>query len=134
MAQPLKEYTKMEKLNQWIDQLIFPGKSKNFIQELEDLSIPMIEVYRKFCFYTENHTYFIIAKDRAKEDGYLGCQVQCRKPRPGEDWLRGNDLPDGKFTKATWDIIEKAILNYELVKLSKYLKPETGVIQNDDSQ
>jgi len=133
MAQQLKNYTKMEKLNQWIDQLIFPGESKNFIQELESHSIPGKEVIRKFCFYTENNVYFIVGIDRTENEGYLGCQVQCRKPRAGEGWLRGNDLPFGKFTKATWDIIEKAILNYELVKLTKYLKPETGDLPYDDT-
>jgi len=131
MVRELKEYTKMEKLNQWIEQLIFPGDPKDFIQELEGHSKPGIEVFRKFCFYTENNAYFIVAIDRTKNEGYIGCQVQCRKPRAGEDWLRGNDLPDGKFTKATWDIIEKAILNYELVKLTKYLKPETGDLPHD---
>ena len=69
-----------------------------------------------------------MAIDRTKDEGYLGCQVNCRKSRAGEDWVRGNDLPDGKFNKATWDSIVKAIIRYEIVELSKYKKPEVGDI------
>ncbi|MFW9871753.1 MAG: hypothetical protein ACFFG0_01540 [Candidatus Thorarchaeota archaeon] len=122
----IRGYSKMEELNKWLKDLIFPGDVKNFILELENHSIPGVEVARKVCFYTEEHQYFITAIDRTKDDGYLGCQVNCRKARAGEDWIRGNDLPDGKFTKATWDRIILAIINYELVRLSNYTKPQTG--------
>ncbi len=50
---------------------------------------------------------------------------KCRKQRAGEDWSRGNDLPDGSFNKKTWDRIVYAVFNYEMVKLSKYQKPDT---------
>jgi hypothetical protein len=45
--------------------------------------------------------------------------------RAGEDWVRGNDLPDGPFSKETWDRIIYAIVRYELVKLTPYKKPES---------
>lgn len=124
----MKDYTKMEQLDHWITKLIYPGKSKDFLHELEGHSTPGEEVYRRFGFYTEEHQYFIVAIDRTKDKGYLGCVVQTRKPRPGEDWLRGNDLSDGPFNKNTWNSIVNSIVRYEIVKLSKYLKPETGDI------
>ena len=72
--------------------------------------------------YTRDHVYGIIAIDRQKNNGYLGCVVSTRKPRAGEDWTRGNDLPDGPYTYKTWQKIKNAIIAYELVKIVK--KPE----------
>lgn len=126
------EYTKMQLLDQWITQLIYPGKISEFIQEIEGHSEPGVEVYRRFVFYTEEHQYFIVAIDRENDGGYLGCQVQTRKPRAGEDWLRGNDLSDGPFDKDTWVDIINSIIRYEVVKLSKYVKPK-GERSYDDS-
>lgn len=126
----IRKFSKMEELNKWLKDLIFPGETKDFIQELEGHEVPGVEVSRKVCFYTEKHQYFITAIARTKDEGYLGCQVNCRKPRAGEDWIRGNDLPDGKFNKATWDKILMAIINYEVVKLSRFIKPTVGDIKN----
>jgi hypothetical protein len=128
----IRGYSKMEELDKWLENLVYPGKTENFILELEGHSVPGVEVARKICFYTEEHQYFITAIERTKDDGYLGCQVNCRKARAGEDWIRGNDLPDGDFTKATWDKILMAVINYELVKLSRFTKPQTGDINDGD--
>lgn len=49
--------------------------------------------------------------------GYLGCVVSTRKSRVGEDWNRGSDLPDGKYSKKTFDSIVKRIVAYELKNL-----------------
>lgn len=68
----------------------------------------------KIILFTDNYTYTI----RATEN-YLGCGVSCRKPRPGEDWTRGNDLADGRFCRETWDKILKDIIAYELVSIPK---------------
>ncbi len=119
-----KELTKMELLKKWMGELIFPGKPKDFFQEISGHGSPL-EVNRVFCFYTEEYQYFITATERPAGDSYLGCQVSARKIRAGEDWIRGNDLPDGEFTKKTWDMIINAIVNYELVKLSKFQKPDS---------
>lgn len=56
-------------------------------------------------------------------DNYLGCGASCRTARPGETWLRGNDLPDGKFSRETWDKILLGILGYELVALDVPAEP-----------
>jgi hypothetical protein len=121
-----KESTKMEMLDQWLKELIFPGDVINFIQEGSGEG-DMVEVKRTFSFYTDNHQYFIKAIERYDGDkkSYLGCGVNSRKMRAGEDWTRGNDLPDGEFTKETWDKIINAIVCYELVKLTKYQKPDS---------
>jgi len=119
-----KEPTKMQMLDQWLKELIFPGEAKDFFQESSGHGKPG-EVQRTFYFYTDEHKYFINAIERTiDEDSYLGCQVSSRKQRAGEDWSRGNDLPDGKFNKKTWDRIIYAIVSYEMVKLSKFQKPD----------
>ena len=84
-----------------------------------------IELRACVYLYTDEYHYQIIAIDREEDDGYLGCQVSSRKPRAGEDWTRGNDLPDGPFNRETWNKILNAMINYELVKLTKYKKPGT---------
>ena len=73
----------------------------------------------KLNIYTDKYTYRITAIDREKDEGYLGCGSICRKSRAGEDWFRGNDLPDGKFTKKTWEKIKNSILLNELVKVER---------------
>lgn len=114
--------SKHGQLDRWIKQLTFPADKKTLIMELSGHGSPE-EVYRSFCFFTRDHQYNIVAIDRPGEDGYLGCQVSTRKPRAGEDWNRGNDLPDGPFTKDTWDNIVRGIVRYELVQLSEYQRP-----------
>lgn len=43
---------------------------------------------------------------------YCGAYAMTLHPRPGEDWLRGNDLRDGKFWRLPW--VAWDILCYEL--------------------
>ena len=73
-------------------------------------------VKNKFYLYTKTNRYQIVAIEDDK-GGYLGCQAGTRKPRAGEDWTRGTDLPDGKFTRETWKKILFDIVSYELVKI-----------------
>jgi len=119
-----KEPTKMQMLDQWLKELIYPGKVTDFIKEIEGHGGDG-EVYRSLCIYTEDNQYFISAIERPAGKSYMGCQVTSRKARAGEDWHRGNDLPDGDFSKKTWDRIIYAIVSYELVKLSPFQKPDT---------
>ena len=58
--------------------------------------------------YTGRNVYSISATDR-----YLGCTAGNRKSRPGENWNRGSDLPDGNFLEKTFFSILGAILFYE---------------------
>lgn len=117
-----KDLTLMQMLDKWLDELVFPGKKENFVQELVG-SGDGKEIKRRVCFYTEEHEYYISAIERPAGKSYLGCNVITRKARAGEDWQRGNDLPDGPFNKETWNRIVYAIVNYELVKLTPFKKP-----------
>jgi hypothetical protein len=65
-----------------------------------------------YIFCTAEHRYSISATPT-----YLGCQASATRERPGETWTRGNDLPDGKFCRETWDAIKDRIISYEMVKL-----------------
>ncbi len=68
--------------------------------------------------FTNNHCYSISGYKPIKgSGGYLGCIVSTRKNRVGEDWNRGNDLPDGKYSKKTFDAIVRRIVAYELKTL-----------------
>ena len=117
-----RERTLMELLDVWVRELTYPGQVQELIQEVSG-SGDQLEKKRRFCFYTNDHKYSISAIERVVGKSYLGCTVTTRKPRAGEDWTRGNDLPDGDFTKETWDKIINSIVRYELQKLSDYTKP-----------
>lgn len=64
--------------------------------------------------YTSENVYSIYATT----GGYLGASAATRKARAGEDWNRGNDLPDGPFNKRTWERIRNSIIGFELEPLS----------------
>lgn len=114
--------SKMEVFDNWLKEIVFPGDVYDFVQQIRDLKTEDQHL-REVCLYTNQFKYHISASDRPDDDGYLGCQVTARKQRAGEDWNRGNDLPDGPFTEETWRKILNAIINYELVILSKFTKP-----------
>lgn len=69
----------------------------------------------RIFLYTATNRFSItaISRDPSQKD-YLGCIAQSRKARTGEDWLRGNDLPDGDLSENTWQQILIGILRYEL--------------------
>lgn len=67
--------------------------------------------------FTDNNEYSIIAHPSKDDKGYLGCVSSCRKPRAGETWTRGSDLPDGPYNDKTALNILKSIIGYELVKI-----------------
>lgn len=56
-------------------------------------------------------------------NGYLGATARSRIARAGEDWLRGNDLPDGPFSRETFDYIVRAILVHVVVQLEPVHQP-----------
>lgn len=116
------EKSKIEMLEQWFKELIYPGAVEYFIETPAGHGSPE-EQKRVYCLYTEENQYTIVAIERKDGEDYLGCSATARKARPGEGWLRGNDLPDGPFTRKTWDRIIYAIVSYEMVKLSPFQKP-----------
>jgi hypothetical protein len=64
--------------------------------------------------HTAMHSYSIYSHWRSDRMPYLSCGGSARYPRPGEDWTRGNDLPDGPFTEETWKNIVFGIVRYEV--------------------
>lgn len=67
----------------------------------------------RVIFATTKNNYFLVFKDT-----YLGLTASSRHTRPGENWTRGNDLPDGEFSEETLDRALNAILFYELREVS----------------
>lgn len=112
-------------LYQWLKEI-------SRYQAVESFVLPDYKNGIRVQLFTNNHQYNISARPRSEyketiEDGeitgasnspsYLGCTVMTRKPRAGETWNRGNDLPDGPYSYETWGKIKDAILAYELVKV-----------------
>jgi len=132
--------SKVDQLKKWVQEICRGEQSlKNFVKVIEDSGESnedgsAYELEFKFNIYTETHKYRITALDRNEDEGYLGCTMSNRKPRAGEDWTRGRDLPDGKFTKETWEHIKNGILAYELVKLAPKVEYIAGEQSDDKTQ
>ena len=68
--------------------------------------------------YTGENCYNISGnKSIDNNKSYLGCTVSARKNRVGENWNRGRDLPDGEYSKKTFDAIVRRIVAFELKAL-----------------
>ena len=63
------------------------------------------------------YKYSIVARKN-----YLSAYASAKRPRVGEDWLRGSDLKDGKLRFKTLFSIIKDILFYDL-HLGRHKKP-----------
>ena len=95
-----------EQLQEWFSDAKFARPERFRFSEEDDGQGRVI-----FC--TVVNTYSIHFTE-----GYLGCVASSRTLRPGENWTRGSDLPDGSFSRETFDEIIKAIVAYELVDLA----------------
>lgn len=127
----------------WLKEIVRWGKLEDFIHWSEETYNK--KFYKARCnIYTHDYIYSIsvhvTADQRIKESDklekyithdYLGCTVSTRKPRAGEDWNRGNDLPDGKFNKETWEQIKNSIVRHELVKICKPVRRIPDTIENN---
>lgn len=103
-----------EQLYSWIENFRWQDNKAIQIEDILD------DDRLKVNMYTDNYIYYLTASPT-----YLGCTVSARKPRPGEDWTRGNDLADGKFCFETWVNILSDIVSYELVEMPKKYEPAT---------
>jgi len=119
-----------ETLRGWLEELACWGKNKWLWQEEgEGDSINGAQERIGVHLYTDGHSYSILATA-----DYLGCTASTRKPRPGEQWTRGNHLADGKFSKVTWDRIIRDIVGYELKTISDYiLNPPTEMYEGEET-
>lgn len=95
----------------WLSNLGKYGNKKDYMILLED------ERGISVSLFTSDHKYSIRARRPNDNDGYLGCGASTRTPRTGEDWSRGNDLPDGPYNEKTWQEILNGIIGYELQKI-----------------
>lgn len=96
-------------LKLWLQDVCTPNQ---YIEHNQDT-----EKRVRITLYTQSYCYTITAHQRNNRTGYLGCIATCRKIRIGEDWSWSCDLPDGPFSKETWDYIKDAIIKNELLQI-----------------
>lgn len=84
-------------------------------------AVEAIESWVHFKLFTESRVYSVGAHWESGVARYLGCISNTRKPRVGEDWTRGHDLPDGYFCRETWESIKDRIIKSEMEPISKYI-------------
>lgn len=105
---------KIEQLESWLSNLCYSDMTgymtKKIIPDSNELRV-------LFSFYTDENKYNITASPEGKNGGYLGCTMVKRAPYPGEKHVRGNDLPDGRFSEETFESIKDAIIRTELKPL-----------------
>jgi len=104
------------------DFLLFKESRLEARFEVDENKRDTIHIALTATLFTERHKYSIYAHHHEGRTPYLGAGVSNRTPRAGEDWMRGNDLPDGDFSRETWDAIKRAIIKNEMVALSDYIK------------
>lgn len=112
-----------EQLQQWFNGRGFRAKHLRWEYKQDG--------HMRVVFATTKNNYFVTYKDT-----YLGMTVSSRLARPGEGWLRGNDLPDGSFSKETFDAMMAAMLTYELRGVSNVagrgwlLRQDNGCVES----
>lgn len=121
--------TKVDKLKEWLNKLAMASNTGGFtsvVKVTEDsISIKKDIVagdenhhkYKVYLYTKSRKRYMILGIDRPNDEGYLGSQVSNTYPLAGEDWTRGDDLPDGPFNEETWYNILSAIVGNELQEL-----------------
>lgn len=127
--QTIQEENNLDSLSEAVDYLVKKNSPTGeiFYGWLSEI-IPYNQIKKHVLFtdhgdrtnvkiYTDTYVYSISYRH---DGGYLGCVASTMFHRPGENWTGGNDLPDGKFNKKTWESIKNAIIRHELNKLSDY--------------
>ena len=116
MSETMTLDTVRDILLQWLKEIA--TRHGSLKEHVRAASTPAAPGSLHYIFCTDNYTYHLHATPT-----YLGCGAKSRRTRAGEDWHRGNDLPDGPFNRDTWEAIEDACLSYELVKLEPAYEP-----------
>lgn len=117
-----KQANKFDYLN-WLKEVVPLEHTDCYIHYMKNGNKTDSDKFKKrFYFYTHDHKYAITVVWEEGKKGYMGCIASCRKPRAGEDWTRGNDLPDGPYCYETWEKIKNGIIKYELVKVAKKVR------------
>lgn len=71
----------------------------------------------RISIYLGDQRYSFSVSIKKEGKNYLGGTASTTYYRPGENWTRGSDLPDGEFSKETFDAIIKAILGYQFRRI-----------------
>ena len=102
-----------KRLQEWLEEVISYG-----VEPLRRLRFKEEDGRGSVIFCTGTHSYHL-----SFTETYLGCTASSRTQCPGESWTRGSDLPDGKFSRETFDEIIRAVLAYEVVDLAPVVEP-----------
>lgn len=108
-------------LTEWLKEIVPYSNLDEYVRWKD----PDEANFQRVIFCTDLYVYAIAALPPSddRQHGYLGCVSSCRKMLAGEDWTRGRDLPDGPFSRETWESIKGAIIRHELVKLEPIIQP-----------
>ena len=122
MTDPKQRFREI--LVEWLKELVPYGDFDKYVRKVrETYNVNTDERHANsvtYIFCTDTHTFNVYA-----HADYIGAGASSRKVRAGEDWTRGNDLPDGPFVYDTWKRIKDAIIRYEMVKLD--IRPSAPV-------
>lgn len=80
----------------------------------------------RVAIFMGDHRYVFSMTIRKDGKNYLGGTMTTTRYEVGENWTRGSDLPDGDFSKETFDSIIKSILACEF----KRIKTQSGRIED----
>lgn len=111
-----------KQLERWLHQLGFKSKHLRWERLVSES-----DSRERVVFATTKNNYFL-----SFNDDYLGLTVSSRVTRPGEDWTRGNDLPDGEFSAEILGMAIKAVLLYELREVSNVSSGGPWSLEEDD--
>lgn len=106
-----------DRIMDWLSEIVPYNSTSKYIQIVDNSELEQW-IFKIFT----NQNYYSI---HVRKDGtYMGAYLGTRYFRPGEDWTRGNDLPDGPFSRGTWEKIKCAIIRCELEELSPVILEE----------
>lgn len=112
---PIEIYEQaIAKMREWLGWIYSSSKVDRALKTQFTGYYPKLHIRAKI--WTTNNVYSINGHLHILNNdpsGYLCCGAQSRKFRTGEDWFRGNDLPDGNFSEETWREILCGIVRYE---------------------
>lgn len=120
-----------EKVREWLRVVYRPSQIDRAVHVRPDDG-ECGSIYVKIWTDTNEYRVCISLKPTGRlEDAYMGASASTRKPRAGETWTRGNDLPDGRFSDGLWRDILAAIVRYEAqeVKSEKWKEERRPVVE-----
>ena len=108
--------TEIEQLKSWMARDLFPLNVQIILDKPDTFEVKIYTLINQYTIICRHY------RGRQMTDNvhfYLACSASCRLCRPGEEWHRGNDLPDGKMCEDTWHRILAGIVRYESQYIQK---------------